>query len=102
MPKARPPLEPVAPLPLTQAETAFIKETVRKFFGDDAIVRNFGSDPKSLLIHVETSRSSIGERDDCIGIMYCRIDRPIDLTVTKRGSRVRGLAKIAYRQGTIL
>src|SRR5262245_38624587 len=102
MPKAHPPLEPVAPFPLTNEEATFIKETVHRFFGDDAVIRNFGPDRNSLLIHVETSQSRPFDRDDCLGILFCRIDRGIDLTVTKRGSRVRGLAKIAYRQGTIL
>ena len=39
---------------------------------------------------------------DCLGVLFTKIDRPIGLTVTKRGSRVFGSAKLAYRQGIIL
>ena len=81
----------------------FIKETVLRFFGDDAVVRNFGPDPKRLLLHVETSRGDGLVKDDCIGVLNCRIERDqISLTVTKRGTRVWGSAKVAYRQGVII
>jgi hypothetical protein len=103
MPKARPPLEPLPPAPLADWEAAFIKETVLRFFGADAVVRSFGPDPKRLQLHVETGRSAGMTGYECAGVLSCKIDRDgIDLVVTKRGERVWGDAKIAYRQGVVL
>ncbi|MBL8547681.1 MAG: hypothetical protein JNL81_14535 [Hyphomonadaceae bacterium] len=103
MPKASPPSPPLSPHPLADWEATFIKDTVVRFFGDDAIVRNFGPDPKRLLLHVETSKPDGLIKDDCIGVLNCRIERDqIALTVTTRGTRVWGSAKIAYRQGVII
>jgi hypothetical protein len=43
------------------------------------------------------------ERHDCLGWLMCEIVRDqISLEVTKRGARIRGDAKLAYRQGEIL
>ena len=40
---------------------------------------------------------------DCLGVLLTRIDRrQISLEVTKRGTKIRGSAKLAYRQGVIL
>jgi len=102
MPEAKPPLQPVAPWPLSDAEAAFIKETVQRVLGADTVVRNFGSDPTRLDLHVETITTLRLELDECIGHLWCRIEKPISLIATKRGTRVQGTAKIAYRQGVIL
>lgn len=103
MPKARPPLAPHPPSPLEDWERTFIKETVERFFGADAIVRNFGPDPRRLQIHVETSRDDGLVKDDCVGVLNCKIERDaISLTVTKQGTRIWGSAKVAYRQGVII
>lgn len=103
MPKAKPPTEPRAPHPLADWEAAFIKEAVERFFGADAVVRNFGPDPKRLWLHVETNRPDGLVRDECIGVLNCKITRDeIAITVTKRGTRIWGSAKIAYRQGVIV
>jgi len=88
---------------LTSDEAEFIRQTVRRFYGDDAIVRDYGPDPKRLALHVETSIEPGVEKYDCAGILMCRIVRDqISLDVTKRGRRVRGNAKIAYRQGEVI
>lgn len=66
-------------------------------------MRNFGPDPNRLQIHVETSRDDGLVKDDCIGVLMCKIVRDqISMTVTKRGRRVWGSAKVAYRQGVII
>lgn len=103
MPAAKPPSPPVEPAPITQAEAALIKQAVRRFYGDDAVVRNWGPNPDRLYLHVETNRAAGMERYDCLGVLMSKLEREqIVLDVTRRGSRVRGNAKIAYRQGVIL
>ena len=103
MPKAKPPSPPQLPHPLTAGETSLIKEAVERFFGNDAVVRNFGPDPNRLEIHVETSRDDLFARDECVGVLMCGIVRDqISMTVTKRGTRVWGSARVAYRQGVII
>jgi hypothetical protein len=37
----------------------------------------------------------------CLGVLMTRVDRPIVLEVTRRGTRVHGNAKLAYRNGVI-
>ncbi|WP_420382248.1 hypothetical protein [Novosphingobium sp.] len=101
MPPARPKSEPVAPAQLAKEEASFIADTVRQFYGEDAVLRNFGPDPKRLDIHVETDRDVGLAKYDCIGILMTRIDRQIGLEVTRRGTRVAGSAKLAYRNGEI-
>jgi len=40
---------------------------------------------------------------ECLGVLMARIDRAqVAMVTTKRGTRVSGDAKIAYRQGVIL
>jgi hypothetical protein len=102
MPVSNPQSPPVPPAPLSGDEAAFIKATVKRFYGDEAVIRSFGPDPSRIDIHVETDCPNGMERYDCLGVLFTRIDRPIGLTVTKRGSRVFGSAKLAYRQGVIL
>jgi hypothetical protein len=94
---------PEPPAPLTQQEADLIKRTVEHFYGSDAVVRNFGHDPKRLYLHVETNKTGGMEFYDCVGILMARITRDqISLTITTRGHRVFGYARIAYRQGVIL
>ncbi len=73
-----------------------------RFFEGDAVVRNFGPDPKRLELHVETDADTDMRRYECLGVLLTRIDRQISLEVTKRGAKARGSAKLAYRQGVIL
>lgn len=94
---------PVPPFPVKEWEALFIKETVERYYGRDAVVRNFGPEPSSLEIHVETNADVGVERHECLGILMAKIPRDqIDLTVTKRGARIFGKARIAYRQGVII
>lgn len=102
MPVAAPQSPPVSPEPLSVDESAFIKATVQRFYGGESVIRSFGRDPSRLEIHIETECSNGSEHYDCLGVLFTKIDRPIGLTVTKRGSRVFGNAKLAYRQGVIL
>jgi len=103
MPKARPPMDPIPPAPLRPEEADYIRKTVRRFYGDDAVIRNYGPDPKQLHLHVETDRTPGLERHECLGFLMCEIVRDqISLEVLKRGTPVRGNSKLAYRQGELL
>ncbi len=102
MPVAKPPLPPMTPAALSDEEVSFIKETVCKFYGDAATIRNFGPDQNHIQLHVEADRDSAHERWDCLGILMTRIERSTSLTVTTRGSKVVREAKLAYRQGVVL
>lgn len=96
-------MPPRTPSPLAQAEIEFIKETIERFYGTDAIIRNFGPDLNRLEIHVETDVETDMRKYDCLGVLLTRIDRAqVSLEVTKRGEKVRGSGKLAYRQGIIL
>ena len=67
------------------------------------VVRNYGPNPKRLELHVETNVTPGMERDDGLGVLMCEIVRDyVGLEVTKRGTRIGGNAKIAYRQGELL
>ena len=103
MPQARPQIEPVPPAPLNSGEAEYIRQIVRRFYGDDAVIRNYGPDPKQLELHVETNAAPGMEQHECLGFLMCEIVRDqISLEVTKRGQRVRGNAKIALRQGEVI
>lgn len=102
MPVASPPVPPKKPAALRKDEVEFIKEAVACFYGIDAVIRNFGPDANCLQLHIETDAENDMRKYDCLGILLTRIDRQINLEVTKRGARVRGNAKLAYRQGIIL
>lgn len=101
MPAARPQAPPIIPVPLTGEETRLISETVRRFIGEDVVLRNFTRDPEHIAIHVETDRKVGMEKYDCLGVLMTRLNRPIDIEVTRRGTRVRGNAKLAYRGGVV-
>lgn len=102
MPAASPPIPAKEPAPLQEEERTFIKEAVRRFYGAGAIIRAYGPDPSRLDLHVETDAQPDMRKYDCLGVMMTRIDRPISLEVTTRGTKARGDAKLAYRQGFIL
>lgn len=88
---------------MTPTEADFVKQTVRRFYGNDAIVRNYGPDPKRLELHVETDVEPGMERHECLGLLMCDLMRDyVGLEVTKRGRPARGSAKIAYRQGEVI
>lgn len=102
MPAAKPPKPLQHPAPITAEEARFITATVRRFYGSDAVVRSYSPDPAKLCLHVETSIEPGMEKYDCMGVLFTRIEDQITFDVTKRGAKVRGSAKIAYRQGEIL
>lgn len=103
MPAARPPIPAEPPAPIEPGEASFIKETVMTFYGPDAVVRNFGPDPRHLKLHVETSREPGMEQYDCAGLLMARLEREqISFVVSQRGQKPRADAKFAYRQGLIL
>ncbi len=102
MPQAQLPLPLKQPAPLTPEEERYILKTIRAYYGDDAIVRNWGPDPNRLLLHVESDRDIGLGRHECLGLLMCEIIRDqISLEAT-RPSGQWGRAKVAYRQGVIL
>lgn len=103
MPQAKPPTPPKPPAALSDDETTLIREAVARIFGENAVVRNYGPDPTELRLHVEAEDMHYSRVDELLGLIYARIDRQrIGVGFTKRGSRVFGDAKIAYRQGVVL
>jgi hypothetical protein len=109
MPAAKPPLDPLLPHPLRQDEVETVKQIVRRFYGEDAVIRNYGPDPKTLALHVETRLSAAAGQSiaspyhDCLGFLLRDIQRERStLEVSLRGHPAEGPAKIAYRQGVIL
>jgi hypothetical protein len=103
MPVAKPPMPVSLPAPLSVAEERYVLAAIRKYYGDDAVVRNWGPQPDRLMLHVETDQDIGLLRHECLGLLMCALVRDqIDLIATKRGERIRGSAKIAYRQGIII
>lgn len=91
------------PAPLQDDERKLIKEVIERFYGADAVVRNYGPDPNQLELHVEADAGPDMMKYDCLGVLLTRIDRhQVSLEVTRRGTKARGSAKVAYRQGVIL
>lgn len=101
MPPAKPPTTPRKPCELTPEQASFIRETAQRIFGSEVVVRNYGTDPKDLRIHVETEAHSLAIAD-FTGALVTRIDHIPIVLVTERGAKPRGDAKIAYRQGDVL
>lgn len=102
MPKAEPAIPPKPPAPLSVEEERYVLKTIRAYYGDDAVVRNWGPDPDHLMLHVESDRDIGLDRYECLGLLGCEIIRDrISLEATSRRGRW-GRAKVAYRQGVIL
>lgn len=102
MPKAHPPLPLQPPAPLTAEEERYILKTIRAYYGDDAVVRNWGPDPRRLMLHVESDRDIGLDRHECLGLLMCEIIRnQISLEASSPGGRWKR-NKVAYRQGVIL
>ena len=103
MPQAKPPTPPRSPAALSETEAALIKAAVGRIFGEDAVVRNYGPDPAELRLHVEAEDIQEPRVSELLGLLYARIERDrIGVGFTRRGSRVTGNEKIAYRQGIVL
>jgi hypothetical protein len=103
MPQAQPPTPPRSPAPLSNAESVLIKGAVTSIFGEDAVVRNCGPDPLELWLHVEANDVEEQRVSELLGLLYAKIARDrIVFSSTRRGSRISGIEKIAYRQGVVL
>jgi hypothetical protein len=101
MPGARSQMPPKTPAPLQPDEIDFVKDTIKRFFGSGTVIRNYGPDADAMRIHIETDRDVSIERYDCLGILTTRLNVS-HLEVSRKGQRIFGDAKIAYRQGVIL
>ena len=103
MPAAKPPLPIERPAPIRPDEAEFIRATVSRFYGPDAVVRTYRPDPAHLKIHAEVSGEPGMKRYDCAGMLLAHLEREhIGFIVTARGTKPRAGAKVAYRQGVIL
>ena len=103
MPQAQPRAVPVPPATLNADDVANIKRVVGLYYGVDAVIRSWGPDPRRLFLHVEAAIDPGVERWECLGSLMCEIVRDeIILDVVKRGTRVRGNSKLAYRQGQVI
>ena len=102
MPKAHAPQPLQQPALLTDEEERYILKTVRAYYGDDAVVRNWGPDPRHLMLHVESDRDIGLDRHECLGLLMCEIVRDqISLHASRPSGRWKR-HKTAYRQGAIL
>jgi len=102
MPPAKPQTPPQEPCELSSEQASFIRDTACRIFGDDAVVRNFGTDPDALRIHIETGGDDRTVVADFLGALLTRIDHIPAISTTRRGTKAQGEAKIAYRQGRVL
>jgi hypothetical protein len=102
MPIAKAPLPPQQSCELSAELAARISAAVAKVFGPNAIVRNYGTNPGALRIHVETELDDPLRSYDLLGILLTFLDQRPHVEVTVRGMKPRGDAKIAYRQGLLL
>jgi len=102
MPMAHPPLPLKMPAPLTAPEQRYILKAIRSYYGEDAVVRNWGPDPRHLMLHVESDRDIGLDRHECLGLLMCEIIRDqISLEASRPSGRWKR-HKTAYRQGVIL
>lgn len=88
---------------VTEDEARYIVQAVRRYYGDDAVVRAWSGSPQRLDLHVETDRDIGLERHECLGLITCEIVRDhVSLQHSIRGQRIDGGAKHAYRHGRVL
>lgn len=97
---------------LTSDEIAAIKEAAQGAFGDNAVVRLFGSRTDDnerggdIDLHIETDppTDEWRARVQFDHLLFRRIDpQKVDLILTKRGGATpRGFERIAYRDGIVL
>jgi len=101
MPSAEPPTSPQAAL--DAREERYIVETIRRYFGEKATVRSWGYEPARMMLHVETDLDIGLMEHECLGLLMCEIQREsVSLESTRRGHRLKGNAKTAYRRGVAL
>ena len=75
VPVAKPRSPPEEPAPLSALEADVIRRCVRKYYGEGAIIRNYGADPNRLQLHVEVRSAPSQVRDECLGLLMCEINR---------------------------
>ena len=103
MPKAKPAPAPETPAPMSPDEVSRALAIIRRFYGEGAVIRNWGPDPKRLMLHVESDRDIGSAYHECVGLLLCEFVRDfISLDETTPGRRIWGNAKLAYRQGVVL
>ena len=64
------PIPAECPAPIEPGEAIFIKEMVVKFYGPDAVVRNFGPDPRHLKLHGAYRESPAAHANYGLGIRF--------------------------------
>ena len=102
MPVADDPIPPRTPARLPGELAQFVKLSAGRIFGNDAVVRSYGVSQDALRVHVEHSGDTSFGREELIGELVTRLDHIPHVEITRRGTKVTGDAKIAYRQGYIL
>jgi hypothetical protein len=102
MPESKGPLPQRTPARLPEELAVFVRDAAQSVFGKDAVVRSFGEDVSRLEIHVECSCKPASALAELIGQLLTRLDHMPSIAMTRRGTRVSGKARIAYRDGLIL
>lgn len=102
MPTANPPTPAQQPCELSPELADFIRQTANRIFGDKVTIRNYGTDPKALRLHIECAGDPGMAAYDFVGVLMTMVDHVPHVESTTRGTKPKGDAKIAYRQGTIL
>lgn len=96
---------------LTPEEVAAIKAAASNSFGDEAIVRLFGSRVDDTLeggdidLHVEVSDRRAAADGEIMfrRILWRHLDTTdVDVVIAQRGAALRWIDKAAYRSGIIL
>lgn len=102
MPAAKLPMPARQPCELSRELTALIREAANRIFGDEVVVRNYGTDPQALRLHVECAADPGMAVYDFVGLLMTVIDHVPHVEKTTAGAKPKGDAKIAYRQGIVL
>ncbi|WP_419253064.1 hypothetical protein ACN2C6_15925 [Caulobacter sp. ErkDOM-YI] len=88
---------------LNAREERYIVRTIRRYFGENATIRNWGVEPTRMMLHVETDLDIGLMEHECLGLLMCEIQREsVSLESTRRGQKLKGNAKTAYRRGVVL
>lgn len=96
---------------LTAQEVAAIKAAAVEAFGEDVVVRLFGSRVRDDLkggdidLHIETTPplDEWRAREHFTNRLFRKIEpQKVDLVISERGGVPRGFERIAYRDGIVL
>lgn len=63
---------------IAHGEAEYIRQCVHRYYGQNAVIRNYGPDPRRLELHVETDVDPAMERHKCLGLLMCEINRDVD------------------------